>query len=446
MTNISFKLEKKYSVFFSSSNFKVFKIFQICPSLLNLAGTSAQNNTIVIDLSSMKNIFFSADNSVAYVQSGAFLGDLYAAAISKNKGFNAGTCPSVGVSGLILGGGYGYWSRANGLSCDMVESFQMITWEGKTITVDATGPHAELFKASCGGGGGNFGIVTTWNIRLFELPPDGMVQYGSVRFENSTASTVAVWNFYQRWAKIAPPELGMALNWGSNNPAARILMYYTGNDDLASVIAQSGLLNITEFPVTQSYRRISYARAVLQGTGWGLNSVSNLTDADWTRFRYARTEDSFHILEPMSVELIEKMVILWQDWKNSSIKIHPYGGAIAAKSNTDTAFPWRQAYGLIQVNAPFAYGDAEGEKKAFEYLAAMSKLLSDGLAGPRSAYVNYLNDSIEDWQGAYYGENYPRLQRIKSKYDPRNFFRAQQTIRPVKTLPCRYRPCLARKL
>jgi FAD/FMN-containing dehydrogenase len=406
-------------------------------------GTSAQNYTIVIDMTAMKNILFTADNSVALVEAGALLGDVYAAAIAKNKGLNAGTCPPVGISGLVLGGGYGYWSRANGLACDMVESFRMITWEGKTLTVTADGPYADLFSASCGGGGGNFGVVLSWNIRLFDLPPGAMVQYGSVRFDNSTATTVKVWDFYQRWAKVAPNELGMALNFGSNNAAARILMYYTGNQSLATVVQESGLLNITGAPpAASSYTKISYERAVLQGTGWGLTSVSNLTNADWTEFRYARTENSYHILQPMSPELIEKMLTLWQDWKNSSIKIHPYGGAIAAKSNTATAFPWRQAYGLVQVNAPFTYGDVEEEKKAYEWLAAMTKLMNDGLEGPTSAYVNYLNESIEDWETAYYGENYPTLQKTKSRYDPRNFFRAGQTIRPAKTLPCRYRPCL----
>ena len=416
-------------------------------------GNSAQNYTIVVDLSSMKNIYSSPDNSIAYADAGNLLGDLYAYAISKNKGLNAGTCPPVGVSGLLLGGGYGYWSRANGLACDMVESFRIITWEGKTLTVDATGPHSELFKASCGGGGGNFGIVTSWSVRLFELPPGGGVQYGSVRFDNSTATTVAAWDFYQRWPKTAPKELGMALNYGSNNAAVRLLMYYTGNDTLASVIQQSGLLNITTAngtaipPPTYSTQRISYERAVLQGTGWGLTSVTNLTDANWTDFRYARTENSYHILEPMSPELIEKMLTLWQDWKKSSIKLHPYGGAIADKSDNATAFPWRQAYGLIQVNAPFTYGDADEERRAYDWLAKMSQLLTGpgGLAGPRAAYVNYLNDSIEDWQEAYYGQNYPQLQKVKSRYDPRNFFRALQTIKPVTSLPCRYQPCVDKK-
>ena len=310
----------------------------------------------------MKNIKFSTDNSVVSVQAGALLGDVYAAAIKKNKGLNAGTCPPVGVSGLLLGGGYGYWSRANGLACDMVQSFRIITWEGKTLTVDATGPHAELFKASCGGGGGNFGIVTSWNIRLFNLPPGGLVQYASVRFDSSTATTVAVWDFFQRWAKTAPKELGMELNFGSNNPAVRILMYYIGNEKLAAVIQRSGLLNVTTTPPTFSPQSIKYERAVVQATGWGLSSISNLTNTDWTKFRYSRTENSYHILEPMSPKLIEQMLTLWQDWTNSSIKFHPYGGAIAGKSDTATAFPWRQAYGLIQVQAPFTYGDVGEEK------------------------------------------------------------------------------------
>lgn len=406
-------------------------------------GNSAQNGTVVLDISGMSKIAIAADNATATVQAGALLGPLYYKAFySAGRGVNAGTCPPVGVSGLLLGGGYGYWSRANGLSCDNVASFSMLTWEGKLLSnVTATGPHADLFWASCGGGGGNFGVVLSWTIRLFVLPP--AVQYSSLKFANDTATSVAVWNFYQSWAPTADPGLGMGLNYGSGNSGVRIFMYYTGAKDLRQIVEASGILDSADAPPTQAYSRISYIRAVVQGTGWGLSSPEDLLKTDWSAFRVARVENSLYVLKPMRESLIKQMYDLWEQYPSAAIKFHPYGGQIARRGPTGTAFPWRSALGLIQITAPWDDGNAAQEAQARRWVADISDLLASGMsdAQPRAAYVNYLYGDLQGWEGAYFGGNYKKLQGVKAKYDPQNFFRFSQSIAPPKPAPCKYKPC-----
>ena len=406
--------------------------------------SSAQNGTIVIDLTLMNNITFvngTGGSTYAVVQSGATLGAVYYHAYySAGKGLNAGTCPPVGVSGLMSGGGYGYWSRANGLGCDNVVSFTMVTYDGKTLaSVNATGPFKDLFWATCGGGGGNFGIVLSWVIKLFDIP--STVQYGSLKFGTDTATSVALWSHFQTWAPAADPQLGMELNFGSGNPSPRLLMYYTGDGSLQALVAASGLLNLTASPVTQNYNRVSYITAVQQSAGWGLKSPQDLLNTDWSTFRTARVENSFYILTPMTSALIQQVFALQQKYSNSSIKLHPYGGVIAQKSASATAFPWRKALALIQVTAPWSNGDAAGEKRARAWMTSISAALTTGMKQKRAAYVNYLYSGIQSWQSAYFDVNYRRLQGVKSKYDPQNFFRFAQSIAPLKSQKCQYKPC-----
>ena len=135
------------------------------------------------------------------------------------------------------------------------------------------------------------------------------------------------------------------------------------------------------------------------------------------------------------------MFELWKDFPTAAIKLHPYGGQIAKRGPLGTAFPWRSALGLIQLTAPWTDGNTTQEAQARRWLLDMSDLLSSGMNQPRAAYVNYLYADLEGWEKAYFGGNYRRLQEIKAKYDPQNFFRFFQSIQPPKPTPCKFRPC-----
>lgn len=229
--------------------------------------------------------------------------------------------------------------------------------------------------------------------------------------------------------------------FSSNSSQGRIFMYYLGTDSLSQIVASSGILNVSSTPLTQSYSKISYMKAVLQTTGWGLSQPTQLLSTNWDNYRYARSQESFYMLKPLSDSLMAGAYNLLLQNQNASIKVHPYGGVIAEKANTDTAFPWRNSLGLLQLAAGWAPGNATQEATALNWLNKMSPLLSAGMNQPRAAYINYMEEGLKNWQSAYYGANYKKLQQVKSKYDPLNFFKGVQSIDPAKAAPCKFQPC-----
>jgi FAD/FMN-containing dehydrogenase len=196
-------------------------------------GAAVGDGVIVVDLRRMRSIQVSADNATATVEAGATLEDLYHAAwVKARRGVNAGTCPAVGVSGLLLGGGYGFWSRKYGMACDRVASFDLVTADGTLLRgITAAGPHADLFWASCGSGGGNWGIVTRWVLSLFT--PPAAVQTVTVQFPRTSAA--ALWTAFQRWGHTAPVDVGLKVTFGSHAPP-KLIMYSLGAD-LKKVLA-----------------------------------------------------------------------------------------------------------------------------------------------------------------------------------------------------------------
>jgi len=134
-------------------------------------GFSVLSDAVTISLNNMKNVMLNID-STAVVQAGARLGDVYFEVNKQSKGKYAvvgGTCPAVGVGGHFLGGGTGMLSRMSGLACDQIKSLIMIDYKGDYIVADEN-QNSELFWASCGGGGGNFGIVTEYTIKTTNIP------------------------------------------------------------------------------------------------------------------------------------------------------------------------------------------------------------------------------------------------------------------------------------
>lgn len=224
-------------------------------------GYSVQTDTLAVDLINMDDVKADKKSGIVTAGAGATLGMLYYYSwFDAGMGFNAGTCPPVGVSGFMLGGGFGYYSRKAGMSCDNVVSFQMVAYDGKLLTVSKS-QNKDMFWAMCGGGGGNFGIVTSWKIKMMSVP--STIQYASVTYEDSVDTAADVANYFQTWASSVDTNLGSELHVGPNNAAAKLFFYYAGSGSLSEIIDASKLSTLGSSPP-----KISYVQLTDWPTGW----------------------------------------------------------------------------------------------------------------------------------------------------------------------------------
>ena len=393
-------------------------------------GFSVLNGSVVIDLRPyMARVRVLKGTDLILAQGGAKVGEVYYTAwVDASMGFSAGTHPVVGISGLTLGGGFGFLSRREGLTCDRLVSLRMVTYSGEVIIANAT-HNEDLFWASCGGGGGNFGIVTEWTFRMSAVPQ--LVEHAQFLFADNL--TLPMWKFYQTWAPDkAPPELGMSFK-PQRNPGF-IEMYYIRKNSseqgpgLADVIAQSGLLDVDPSLTIPLIENMTWIEAVLSMSGWGLTDIEDLLYA--TQPGPFRKEKSFYLTQPLSddgiLAISQLLVKKNKTYTGGGLQMHPYGGAVASKSNDATAFPFRQGVlGLIQAQA--VWKKPEDQALAEDWLHQLQSIITGEM--PHYGYVNYLDlEPADDWRRVYYAGNYDKLVRIKNKYDRANFFTFPQSI------------------
>lgn len=407
-------------------------------------GYSMQNLTMSVDLREMSYVKVSKSNRTLTCGSGADLGELYYNAWYKGgKGFNGGTCPPVGVSGFILGGGFGYYSRRAGMSCDNVVSLKMVDFKG-TLVVASKSKNKDLFWASCGGGGGNFGLVVEWTIKMMDVPD--VIQYASIKYPPGIETSADVLYYYQSWAAESDVNIGTEFHFGPDTPKASLFFYYAGDGNLKDILEnQSTLMSIGgEAPVTK-YSNMTWINAVLSQAGWGLNDPQQLLNHNWTDFQDYRKEKSYYIYpKGWSKSLFVSLFNAWSRMlpEHGNIKFRASGGRIADVKPTKTAFPHRNALGWMIFKANWDEGDSAMEKQGYEWLAMTSKLIKNA-GEPNYAYINYIDNQVQDWENAYYRFNYPKLQRVKGKYDPKDMFSYPDLGISAKNPPeCEFKPCV----
>ena len=415
----------------------------------NYEGWSVQNGTLSVDLQEMDGVVADKSTGVitagpvgidltdvrahvltlslalraSLVHQGATLGMLYYYAwYDAGMGINAGTCPPVGVSGFMLGGGFGYYSRRAGMACDSVTSFEMVEANGRLLKVSRS-QNKDLFWSACGGGGGNFGIVTKWNIKMMPVPKT--IQYASVSYADDLDTAAQVAAYFQTWASSADANLGSELHVGPNTSAAKLFFYYAGTGSLRSIIESSKLptLGGADGPKV-SYKNYTWIDAVVAQAGWGLTSPTQLLQRSWPSQQNYRRERSYYVFpDGWSSSLYETLFKQMADMYSAggNIKFRTSGGKISSKSSSSTAFPWRNALGWVITKAEWDDGAGESEQAATAWLDKAASTI-DASGSKKASYVNYIDSSIKDWQQAYYASNYKRLQKIKAAVDPTDMF------------------------
>ena len=382
---------------------------------------SVQDGTLGVDLQAMDSVIADKSTGIITAGPGATLGMLYYHAwYDAGKGINGGTCPPVGASGFLLGGGFGYYSRRAGMSCDNVSSFEMVDASGRLLKVSKS-KMKDLFWAMCGGGGGNFGIVTKWSVRMMNVPK--IIQYASVTYADDLDTAAQVADYFQAWASSADDNLGSELHVGPTTSAAKLFFYFAGSGSLSDIINSSKLPSLGSSAPKISYKNYTWIDAVVAQAGWGLKSPDQLLQRSWPEEQDYRKEKSYYVFSPgWGTSLYKTLFTQMKDmYPAGNIKFRTSGGKIAAKSSTASAFPWRSALGWVITKGSWGDGSGGTEQAAYKWLEKAAATIND--AGEKNAaYVNYIDSSIKNWQQAYYAQNYKRLQSIKSKTDPADMF------------------------
>lgn len=394
------------------------------------AGYSASEG-IVLDLNEMRAI--TVGDGTATIGAGAKLVDIYDQLTAKGVAIPAGSCLSVGIGGLTQGGGIGIVDRAYGLTCDNLLSAEVVLADGRIVQCD-TNNHPELFWALRGGGGGNFGVVTQFTFKTHTIS-DITTLEAYFNFDDF----VAVMTAWQAWPNSLPNNIWAQVipSWQapSSSPVLYLRAFCIGPQAEMTGHWQQFLAvaKVTPRSITQSTN--SY-RATMLGNCANSPAVCHVVGYDpagrTQRNAFAASSDFFH--EPITEA---GLLVLKQAILNSQVDGN-YGmmimdlmrGAIDEFAPGETAFIHRGALFSVEYYTYFPVGTANATvDKAQAWVNGFRQTMQPWSSG--GAYVNYVDPLITNWAQAYYGANYPRLQQVKTTYDPAGFFNLPQGVKAV---------------
>jgi FAD/FMN-containing dehydrogenase len=363
------------------------------------AGYSTPEGGLVIDVGALSNVDVRGDQVV--IGAGARLREVYAAVGKAGRCLPAGTCPTVGIAGLTLGGGIGVLTRMYGLTCDHLVSAQVVTADGKLRTASSDS-EPDLFWALRGGGGGNFGIVTEFTFTTVPAPD---VAVFSLRFPAGAANDVL--NTWQQWVASAPPELWTALVLSGGSPVrCRVDGCLVGDESELAALLDTFVTRTGATPTSRTTRSLDY-----------LGAMSYYSGGDK---RQSFIGASRVIASPMDAA---KLTATIDGRPGIDLLIDGLGGAVASIDKHDTAFWHRDALATIQV-----YASASTQDQGQVTQSVNDVVAGLATAGAIGAYVNYIDPALPDWMNAYYGDNAARLKKIARTYDPNNAFHFAQSI------------------
>jgi FAD/FMN-containing dehydrogenase len=378
------------------------------------AGYSTPANGLVVDLRRMRHIALHHAHTRAFAQPGAQLGYLYRALGRHGVTVPGGTCPSVGLGGLALGGGMGLASRALGLTCDRIEKVRLVTADGRLRT--ARGDD-DLLWASRGGGGGNFGIVTGFTLRT---APARRAAFFFASWPWAQASeALAAWLDF---APHAPDALTSVMTLDSSR-SVHALGQFRGDEarlrrlvrPLARVAGASLSFGEESWTALQARwagcAHLSHAACHTEGTRPG---------GTLPRERFAGGSDYLRHALPSHGRAAAIAALERRQGGSAALIFDAYGGAINRVPRRATAFVHRDALCSIQY---LAYGPSAS---AAAWVRGARHSLARYVDG--EAYQNYIDPDLAHWRRAYYGANLARLESIKAEADPDRVFDFRQAV------------------
>ena len=387
----------------------------------NVAGTASCDGGVVIDLSRMTGVRVDPAARTVWAQPGLLWGELDHETQEFGLATTGGIVTHTGVAGLTLGGGIGWLMRKHGLTCDNLLEVELVTADGRLVRASER-EHPELFWG-VRGGGGNFGVVTGFQFRLHEVGPT--VLAGPILFPAADGADVL--RFYRDFAAEAPEELTTVLNL-RHAPALPIIPEdLRGVPVVSVVVCWAGPIEEGK-RVLEPLRRHGNPLLDLIALKPYVAHQGTFDATVPHGLRYHWRSEYLPALDDPSIDTLVEHA-----WANRSPRsytvVFQLGGAIRQVPDEATAFSGRAAGFAVNVSA-VARAEADDD---YAEQSAWANRLSQALR-PLSAgvYMNFLDDEGQDRVRAAYGPaKYERLAALKKVWDPDNFFRRNQNIRPA---------------
>lgn len=384
----------------------------------NVAGSAVCDGGIVIDLTEMNGVHVDPTAGTVRAEGGATLGDVDRETQIFGLATPLGVVTETGIAGLTLNGGVGHLRRKYGLACDNIVSADIVTADGEVLTASED-QNEDLFWA-IRGGGGNFGVVTSFEYQLHEIRSE---VFTLLTFHRGDKAAELLQHF-REWASSAPnaasvlplyafvPELEEFPEEAWGDPALAFVGCYTGDIDTAEETFQS----LREFaePIVDFSGPMPYTE------------LQSIFDADYPNGRHYYWKATY--VEDLTEEVIDLIVRRGSESpsKLSTVDLWHLGGAISDVEQDATAFWHRDKEYMLTFEANWDDPRADEENIAWvrESLAEVEDM---PVAAGR--YGNFPGLS-EDPARTIFGDNYDRLVEVKTKYDPTNLFRLNQNITP----------------
>ncbi len=388
----------------------------------NAGGLGVWDGALVCDLGDMRSVTVDPESDTVRVDGGALWRDVDNATVPFGRATPTGFFSTTGVGGLTLGGGVsGYLGRRYGMTVDSLVSADVVLADGRLVRADAD-HHPDLFWA-LRGGGGNFGVVTSFVFRTHEIGDGGTIYGGPVLYDIGDAAEVMRW--YRSTQPSLPEELSGWIGlltippappfpealWGRK--ACGIVWCYSGAldraEEVTAPVREFGsplLVGLHEMPFTMLQSAFDGLYPPGMQWYWRADYVTDLSDE--------------------AIAIHEKYGALLPT-PYSTMHMYPIDGAAARVPSTATAFAHRDggwAAVIVGVDP-----DPAGAEAITSWAKAYSEELHPTTTG--TAYLNFIMDEGEERVAAAYGPNFARLQEIKRRYDPDNVFHVNQNIRPA---------------
>jgi len=382
----------------------------------NVAGFGTCDGGVVLDLRRMKGIRVDPERRTVHAEGGCTWGDLNDATHAIGMATTGGIVSSTGIGGLTLGGGLGYLERKCGLSCDNLLSADIVMADGGFLTCSQD-RETDLFWA-IRGGGGNFGVVTSFEFRLHPVKEI----FGGPIFFPLDGDVVRA---YRDFILMAPEELGAIFAFTMAPPLPFVPAEWHGKPVCALVACWAG-------PVEDGEKILAPLK------DWGL-----IVGSFFARMPYPAINKLFDELLPPGLQNYWKSNYM-RELSDKAIEAHlkhgarvpciqsgtflyPIDGACQRVPREATAFAYRDTNfsTIFGGSWPNPADNDQNIKWVREYYDALRPYAEEG------GYVNSMSDSDQDGIRANYGENYKRLVEIKTRYDPTNIFQMNQNIKPI---------------
>lgn len=377
-------------------------------------GYSTGNCVLVIDVSRLNEVVIDEEKNVVRIGGGVKNRELYNAIATKGYPFPGGTCPTVGVSGYALGGGWGLSARQFGLGCDSLLEIQLVDANGYLLTANAY-QNRKLFWACRGAGGGNFGVVVSMT---FKLPDkvNGVTLFEIYAGDATKQRQKSFLSLWQRWIREVSPQINMQA--GIYNTLQENIYIYGRGICYGSLEETRNLLlpfyELAEIQMTYG----SFLEAITQiQSGYPpyeyFKSTGRFVDCVFDEGEIERLLDIVNAPRPANSIV-------------TSIGVYGLGGKTHEKGPRETAFYYRNANYILNMQS--VWTDNRYKVMNVQWVEEHFPILYELTEG---SYVNFPYAELKRYEKDYFGKNKEVLQAVKSLYDPENIFCFPQSIKPL---------------